>query len=60
MTRGAQLEAQLEREAEAHRRIAEVLETKEFMQGVYEAMSEVQHGDRPVPWENLTRKYGRS
>ena len=60
MIQGIKLEEQLAREAEAHRRVAEVLANKEFMQGVYEALTELQHGERPTPWKDLGRKYGGS
>jgi hypothetical protein len=52
MTQQAQQE-QLAREAEAHRRIAEVLANKEFMAGVYRAMTDT---EPPVEWKDLKRK----
>lgn len=60
MAQRIKLEEQLAREAEAHRRVAEVLANKEFMQGVYEALTELQHGERPIPWKDLKRKHGGS
>ena len=55
-----QLEAQLDREAEARRRVAEVWSNKEFMQGVYRALRGLEEGERPIPWKDLKRKNGRS
>ena len=52
MTQQAQQE-QLEREADAHRRIAEVLDNKDFMRGVYEAMTDTEPA---VEWKDLKRK----
>ena len=56
----AALQQQLDREAEARRRIAEVWSNREFMQGVYRALRSVEEGERPTRWNDLKRKNGRS
>jgi hypothetical protein len=47
-------------EAESRRRTLQILEDKEAMKGIYEALEAVKKGDRGTPGKELKRKYKRA
>jgi PHD/YefM family antitoxin component YafN of YafNO toxin-antitoxin module len=51
---------QTEIEAESRRRTLQILRDEKAMEGVREALAEVQRGERGVPSKELTRKYKRA
>jgi len=47
-------------EAESRRRTQQILDDKDAMRGIYEALEEVKRGERGVPGKELKRKYKRA
>ena len=51
---------QIKRQAESHRRTLQILEDEKAMESIYEALEEVQKGERGTPGKELKRKYKRA
>jgi hypothetical protein len=47
----------LEIAIESHRRTLDILQNKEFMEGVFESWEAVQRGEKGIPGKDLKRKY---